>query len=161
MKLTNMKSPGYTLLETVVAVAMLIGGVSVVYSTSANTLAHTYNNQHRLTASYLVQEGVEVVRNIRDQNWLDGAADWRNGLDPGEWQVQYNSKNLDACSGSPLLVSDNGLYNYSEGAETNFRRKVTIEHDSDPDKIKVTVEVTWPRDGGNPAQAVKFLYNWY
>jgi len=160
LKLIDMKSPGFTLLETVVAVAMLVGGVSVVYSTSANTLAHTYNNQYRLTASYLVQEGVEVVRNIRDQNWLDEEPDWRNGLAEGAWQVQYNSESLAVYSDSPLRVSSAGLYNYSEGVETNFRRKINIKHEG-ADKIRVTVEVTWPRDGGNPVRAEKFLYNWY
>jgi type II secretory pathway pseudopilin PulG len=155
-----MKSAGYTLLETVIAIAILIGGAMVVYSSSAHTLAYTYNNQYRLTASYLVQEGVEIVRNIRDRNWLAGQ-DWRQGLEEGvDYQAQYNSFTLSVYTGLPLLLSSTGLYNYNEGEETIFCRKINIDHQGE-DKIKVTVEVSWLYDQGQPVRAETFLYNWY
>ena len=154
-----MKSAGYTLLETVIAIAILIGGAMVVCSSSAHTLAYTYNNQYRLTASYLVQEGVEIVRNIRDRNWLSGQ-DWRQGLAEGDYQAQYNSLTLSSYTGSLLLLSSGGLYNYNEGSETIFSRKIIIDHQGE-DKIKVTVEVSWLYDQGQPVRAEAFLYNWY
>lgn len=154
-----MKSAGYTLLETVIAIAILISGAMVIYSSSAHVLAYTYNNQYRLTASYLAQEGVEIVRNIRDRNWLAGQ-DWRAGLNDSDYQAQYNSSTLSPYSDSPLRLSSDGFYNYNEGAETIFYRKITIDH-PDEDKIKVTVEVSWSYDQGQPVRAEAFLYNWY
>lgn len=155
-----MKSAGYTLLETVIAIAILISGAMVIYSSSAHVLAYTYNNQYRLTASYLAQEGVEIVRNIRDRNWL-AEQDWRAGLnDDMDYQAQYNSPTLSFYTGLPLRLSSDGFYNYNEGAETIFYRKITIDHQGE-DKIKVTVEVSWSYDQGQPVRAEAFLYNWY
>ncbi len=160
LKSIKKKSAGFTLLEMIVATSILISGVLVVYASSAQLLAYTYNNQYRLVASYLAQEGVEVVRNIRDKNWVNGEEDWRTGLGTGDWQTQYDSSALSAYSGSPLQLTLDGFYNYETGDETIFTRKLTITHPSD-DSVKLVVEVSWPYDKGNPVQAESFLYNWF
>ncbi len=152
------KSAGFTLLEMVVALSLLIGGVLVVYSSSARMMAHIYDNQSRLVASYLAQEGVEVVRNIRDKNWSGGQS-WLNGLGIGNWQVQHNSTFLTAYNGQPLRL-DNGYYQYGSGPNTVFRRKITISHPG-ADVMNVLVEVNWPHDGGHSVKAEKFFYNWH
>lgn len=159
-KLIKKRSAGFTLLEMIVAISILISGVLVVYASSAQLLAYTYSNQYRLVASYLAQEGVEVVRNIRDENWINGEEDWREGLAIGSWQAQYNSNTLSVYSGSPLQLTPEGFYNYGTGEETIFTRELTITHPSD-NSIKLMVEVSWPYDKGNPVQVETFLYNWF
>jgi len=37
----------------------------------------------RITASYLAQEGIEIVKNIRDTNCLERASSWNYGLANG------------------------------------------------------------------------------
>ncbi len=152
------KSSGFTLLEMVVAMALLIGGVLVVYGASARMLAHIYNNQARLVAAYLAQEGVETVRNIRDQNWADGL-DWRNGLSNGTYRAQYDSTSL-LSSSTETLKLDNGYYQYDTGDSTAFRRDIEISTAAD-DAMRVEVEVSWPHDGGHSVQLEKFFYDWH
>jgi hypothetical protein len=159
LKYSKSLSAGFTLLEAIVAISLLIGGALVLYASSAQLMAYTYNNQYRLTASYLAQEAAEIVRNIRDQNWIDNA-DWRLNLQEGTWQVQHNSTSLDPYTGARLQLSDGGLYNYGVGDNTIFIRKVTIDYPS-PNSIKATVEVSWPYDGSNPVVVENFLYNWF
>lgn len=153
----NKRSSGFTLLEMVVAIALLIGGVLVVYGTSARMLAHIYNNQNRLVAAYLAQEGVEVVRNIRDQNWADGI-DWRDGLGDGTYRVQYNSSALLSSANVPLKLN-NGYYQYDSGGNTPFSRQVAI-NTAGEDAMRILVTVGWPHDQGNPVQVETFLYDW-
>ncbi len=155
-----MKSAGFTLLEMIAAITILIGGVLVVYGSSARMLAYTYNNQYRLVASYLAQEGTEIIRNIRDQNWVEGAEDWREGLSIGDWRVQYDSEALMVYGDTPLLLSEDGQYSYGVGEETIFKRKISITHPTD-DSVKILVEVAWPYDKGQSVQAEKILYNWF
>jgi len=66
--------PGQGLLETVVAFSILITGavsllVLVVASSTARGLA-----ENQTVASNFAREGIEVVRNVRDTNWLEGDA---------------------------------------------------------------------------------------
>ena len=155
-----MNSKGFTLLETIAAIAILMSGVLVVYASSARMLAYTYDNQYQLVASYLAQEGIETVRNIRDQNWIDGAEGWRDGLDAGDWRIQYDSTALIADNDTPLLLAENDFYGYDSGEATVFKRKITISHLSD-DSLKVIAEVSWPYGQKRSIQAEKILYNWF
>jgi hypothetical protein len=155
-----MNSKGFTLLETIAAISILIGGVLIVYASSARMLAYTYDNQYKLTASYLAQEGIEVIRNIRDQNWVEGAEEWADGLSAGDWRVQYDSTSLMVYADTPLLLSEDGFYSYDSGESTVFKRKITISQLSD-DSLKVIAEVSWPYDQGRSVQAEKILYNWF
>ncbi len=64
------KTAGITLIETVVAISILTIGVASIVGTALYTFS-TYNRTLlRLTALNLARESVEVVRNIRDTNWL-------------------------------------------------------------------------------------------
>lgn len=63
-------SAGFTLLETLVAVAILALAVAgPLYSANRAVVAAQIANE-RLTASYLAQEGVEYIRAMRDHEYL-------------------------------------------------------------------------------------------
>lgn len=61
---------GFTLLEVIIAIFILTVGVGGAYGLIQSTIISASQNKMRLTAYYLAQEGVEIVRNIRDSNWL-------------------------------------------------------------------------------------------
>ncbi len=117
----------------------------------------------RLTAIYLTQEGMEIVRNIRDTNWLEGAL-WNDGLGIGIFEVDYDDSSLSVYGGGNYLKIDNGFYNYSNGDQTKFQRKITIENTDCPDGncISVYVETSWQQLGKtHNVVAVEHLYDWY
>ena len=67
-----MFSKGLTLVETIIAGSILttaIVGLSVALFSFTATSSIIPS---RLIAAYLTQEGMEIVRNIRDTNWLQG-----------------------------------------------------------------------------------------
>jgi hypothetical protein len=71
---------GQGILEVVVAISVIIMGLVSIISLvifNINTQGYSHN---MLIASNLAREGVEVIRNIRDSNWLDTTKEWDDGL---------------------------------------------------------------------------------
>jgi len=155
----NKNNRGLTLLETVVAVGLIIVGFVAALSLITTSLFYVSNIYDRLTAANLTAEGIEVVRNIRDNNWLQNRA-WNSGLTDGDYQVAYDSMVLSSYDGYPLLLDSDGPYNYASGAVTPYVRKISITNIS-ADEIKVVSIVSWQRRGityGSSAE--DHLFNW-
>ena len=80
-----MNKKGFTLLEVITAIFILTVGVGGALSLMNQTLSTASIIEQRLIASYLAQEGIEIVRNIRDTNWLQSrdpnkSSPWYDGL---------------------------------------------------------------------------------
>lgn len=168
-------SKGFTLVEVVVAVFVVSLGVLGVFSLIQNVAASTSISVFRFTATYLTQEGIEIVRNIRDSNWLgqrtNPAIKWDDAIPDGSWQADYETQSLaQPYNGAYLNVGSSGFYGYSMGSPSKFRRKITIQKldikptggDGEYDVIKVLVETFWDERGRtHKVQAQEDLYNWY
>ena len=161
----------FTLLEVILAITVLTLAVGGSFVLVSQVIASISVVQSKLIASYLVQEGIEIVKNIRDTNWLKGNS-WDEGLDARDWEVDYDDLSLTECL-SPcdydhdynlhfLKIPDQGFYNYDSGTTTIFKRKITIlKEPEEPDRLKVSVEVFWKEKGKiHPVVAQEYLYNW-
>ncbi len=156
----NKNNKGFTLLETIVAVGLIVVGLIAALALITNSLFYVSNIQDRLAAANLMAEGIEVTKNIRDNNWLQNKV-WNDGfLADGDYQVAYNSTTLSSFSGSPLLLDSNGLYNYTSGAVTPYVRKISIANFSNYE-IRIIATVTWQRRGITySSSAEDHLFNW-
>jgi len=178
------KKSGFTIIEVAVSVFVLAVAVIGVYSAFSIVVILTLDNSDRFTAAYLAQEGIEIIRNIRDANWVAGN-DWRYGLPDFEngCEADYISGGVTPwpSGGNYLRVNDeNGFYSYNPlGTETKFKRKIKISTISDPSApdgiMKVSVEVSWDKkatifnsteDAGaclesNCIILEEYMYNWY
>lgn len=160
----GMNTRGFSLVETMVAVAIVaISIVGPLYSVQKGVVA-SYVSRDRLVASSLAQEGVEYVQAIRDNNFLYNLANptsprsWLYGLDgtgggvncftASGCRVDPTQNTVTACSGtcSALNLSSSGIYNHlaisGSNTATKFTRKVTLTTISTTE-VKVTVTVTW------------------
>jgi type II secretory pathway pseudopilin PulG len=73
-KLTkNQLQSGQTLIETLVAAFILVMGMSAALGLATYSLGATTNIRQETVAMGLAREGIEVVKNIRDTNWLKGS----------------------------------------------------------------------------------------
>lgn len=63
---------GQTLVETMVAVFILVMGISAALGLANYSLSSTTNIRKQIIAMGLAREGIEAVKNMRDTNWLKG-----------------------------------------------------------------------------------------
>ncbi len=151
---------GFTLIEALVALVILsIGlGPALILSSSLSATASVVKNN--LVAANLAQEGVEVVRALRDTNWFNGAA-FDSGLADGIYRVEWNSNSMISLGSNPILKVNNGLYNYTTGTDTIFKRTITLTK-VNAAELKVVSDVTWTERGnrGRDINAESHLFNW-
>jgi prepilin-type N-terminal cleavage/methylation domain-containing protein len=78
---------GFTLIELVISVTILVIGVLAVFSLAIFTINLNQENMTKIQALELAREGLEMVRNIRDSNWKNnypfngGVEKWGENLD--------------------------------------------------------------------------------
>lgn len=157
------KEKGFTFLEVIIAVFVLVVGIVAAYLVSQTPIFYTQNSINRLTAAFLAQEGIEIVRNIRDENWIEGRS-WNNGLTncSSGCYGDYNDSSLISDNDPPPLKLINDFFSYGDdsGNETKFKRKITI--DPDPGVLHVKSIVEWTHKGDSYDITVEDnLYNWW
>ncbi len=165
---------GFTLLDVIFAMGIIIVGLIAVLGLLRYViLAGRYSND-KFIATNLAQEGMEIVRAVRDSNWLAHQT-WNQGLGSGDYQAQYNSVSLASYSSSsqPLKIDAGGYYNYDTGQNSKFSRKIIIRQPPDTicpadavvpndDNFCAIVEVSWQMLGLNYTTLIQDrFYNWY
>lgn len=71
----NFQQAGQTLIETVVAIFILVMGIVAALGLAIYALNASTNLTKQIVAVGLAREGLEAVRNMRDTNWLKLALD--------------------------------------------------------------------------------------
>jgi len=170
-------SKGFTIVEALLATFVITVGVVGVLAVVNQTTAFTQVTSSRLTAIYLAQEGIEIVKNIRDTNFLKvhkgllAEDQWVQGLTgcEGGCEADYTDSTLSA--GDRYFKIEGGFYKYSvSGTETSFKRKITVfdlvdltdPPDDIIDQMKVLVEVSWEERGRtHQVAAQENVYKWW
>lgn len=157
-----MNKNGFTLVETLISlvlVSIVMGPVFILATASTNVATRI---EHNIIASNLAQEGVEIIRNVRDTNWLNNLS-FDNNLPVGTWRVQWDTAggNLMPVDLNPFLKKDNGIYNYSSGTDTVFKRTIIIAKPNAGELI-ITSTVTWKEKGDldRTVSAESHLFDW-
>ncbi len=169
---------GFTLIEALVAISILIIGILNGFILVTRALYNVAVIQDRLTASFLAQEGIELVRNIRDTNFIKilqgGSVSWRQGLlDSSSGRCYIIDNNLGTRQGielketncdnsSPLKYdSINKIFTYQSGNDSVFHREIKIETIS-PNEIRILCTVKWRSKNMNFSLTVEdHLFNWF
>jgi len=156
----------FTLIETLMALfifsTIITGSLAII----TLNLANASSIKNSFIASGLVQEGAELVRNLRDNDWFAtrpfGAFGAATTLSDGPYRVQWNALSLTNNSDNPFLQkADGDFYSYGGGSPTVFKRNIQLTRISDSE-IKMVVEVTWLERGlPKKVTAEQHVYNWY
>lgn len=133
---------GFTLLETLVGVTLLLNVLIGPVAFLSSSFMHIKSAEDRLTALYLAQEGLELTRRIRDNNVIAQLL-WNGGLAPGTYIIDYNDVALSADAGQYILYNGaTGIYSHDSGVTSKFRRWIEITSGG-PDDLTITVFVQW------------------
>ncbi len=179
----NKQTTGFTLLETIVAVTVLVTAIIGPFSLASQTIKAQSIAKNQLIAANLAQEGIELFRNYRANNILRNATDsdggfshWLDGTDACQSGCGIDVRtDINAPQPAPelpgcgtlnnclLYLNGDSMYGLNPaGTPTKFHRKINIETVSAvPPEIKVTTTVTWSEGVGTDTFVVSTdLLNW-
>ena len=165
-KIQNKGLTGFTLIETLVAITILTLGIVGPLELAYKSISYTKLSQNKITASYLAQEGMELVRYIRDTNkinsdpWLRGLANCKGS---SYCRMDAYSVSVDTCGVGPtchpIQYSDSQGYNYTVGNPTIFTRNINIV-EMEAYEAKISVSVVWnERIGQKRIDLEENIYN--
>lgn len=170
----NNSEKGFSLVEVIVAVGIVSFAFVGIMAIFASNIRVELGNRDRITAAYLAQEGVEVVRQLRDNSWfaggeMDAAIPVGNNIPsliaaPNFSKGWVLSSAADASRQKIYLV--NGTYVQTALAPgagwqaTNFRRVINVVKETDY-RTRLTVSVYYGNSGGK-VEVISYIYdNWY
>lgn len=146
---------GFSFMEVMMAVFLIVVGVLASVTLLSGGLRESLDSRSQLTAVLLAQEGVELVRNIRDNNWIATAATFENFPEtaPDNCIIGLSTPTL-VCgindAAKTLYLSSGGLYDTTQtGNPTKFKRKIVIDYDSLPVATATYATVTSMTIWGN------------
>lgn len=161
----------FTLIETMVAISILLISVIGPLEIASKGLFSAIYAKEEITAFYLAQEGVELIKNVRDTNYLvdaytaTGNTNWLSQVsecvldathtvgcivDPTQFGNEVDE--IETCDEitkcAPLRFNESsGIYGYDTGAgfeQSKFTRTVFIEYDPlTPNEARVVSTVSW------------------
>lgn len=151
---------GFTILETLIAVAILVAGIIGTTSAVQTGISSYIFSKDQIIAFYLAQEGFEQIRNTRDENalkqqpWLTGIAD--SSDDPCYFgntcyvDPFFASEIFTRCIGGPgscpmLRQHTAGSFGYNSAwTPSIFRRELRLTR-INANEISILVTVNWSK----------------
>lgn len=157
---------GFTLLETIVALALILSAMAGPVTLASRGIFFAKFSKNKLIGANLAQEGLEIVRKMRDDNVLARRAFDLGIFDPINMDREGDvlSPSLSTFIGAALLRdTDSGIYHIPSsggGTQTIFTRKLTITKPS-ADELLTVSRVTWEEAGIIRNVTIReILYNW-
>lgn len=173
-KTTNimMRSGGFTLVETLVAISVLLMAVVAPMSLIAKNIADIFAVKDKIIALYLAEDAIDYVKYKIDTNFNAGDQNWLLGLDScvGGSLCQVDSYNDTVVSytgavlkfDSSTVSTTGGIYGYTSGwQDSKFIRTITVTGLTPvandpypaqaPQEVIITTTVLW-QDHGVPKQ---------
>lgn len=174
----------FTLIETLVAITVLVIALISPMSLATQSLRASLYARDQVVASHLAQEGIELVRALRDANALKighGVLDSNgnpynlmSGIPIGvDFTVDTSTGQLKLCSDygltngacPPLRVSPvdtvTQFYGYDSSWNiTRYTRIIRAEWVRDTEEMKVTVTVSW-QTGAIQTRTITITENLY
>jgi len=170
---------GFTLIETLVAVIIFTFSIVGIIVITGQGISDANIAKNRLVASYLSQEGIEIIRSVRDSNSFDTSGNgWDNfnlatapcaGVDG--CTVDYSTvvssapNPIGPCPSGGCQIAYNTGTGYYEvdlsGVPHLFQRIVHLSMIG-TDEVQVTSTVTWTQGTlERHVTVVENIFNWY
>lgn len=160
-----LRSPekGFTIIETLVALVIFTTSILAIIVMTPSGISAINLAKNKMTASYLAQEGIDLVRAYRDngsiavphvdtltdvlsQEGMCGDLTAGCSIDTNLQIINCNDNGVSNC---PFLVHDtNGgfIYDQNNTGDRSFKRTIFVLPTSSPD-FQVTSRVDWNQGG--------------
>lgn len=177
--LRQKNNEGFTLVETLIAISVFTLSIVALMSFLSQNISNIGYAKKKIIAAYLAQEGIEYIRNMRDNYILytgTTSLTWNTfvtkispcdsnndcGFDTSISQTDPNSiflcsAHVDQCK---LYVSDGNYNTNLNGIDSGFVREIRMTSTS-LNEIKIFSTVSWSQGAG--IYSITFsdsLFNW-
>jgi len=171
-------SQGLTLMETTIALGILMIGVLATVTLLLATFNYAQQSEQEIVVVNLAREGIEIVRAMRNSEDPNKASDvniFDNSYDNQKFHLDSDDANTvvsmalnsatgantaSACSQCQLYLND-GKYTHTAGQATNFKRMITIEPGDSNKEKKIISEVSWTFKGQTHSYTLEtYLTDW-
>lgn len=167
---------GFSIGEAILSVFILGITMLTILSLYSQGLHEFQDERDSIIASMLAQEGVEIARNIRDNNWAkrDGITEitprafdlfdtdistnstkndcivsYKPYSVNGDGEIIYSNPAIDCNESNYVLnINPNGFYTHESGSDTKFRRRLLLDYRHSEKRMIVTSLVSW--DNSDP-----------
>lgn len=169
-KKENRLQAGFTLIETFMAITILLIAMTGPLVLVTTGLAVSKMAKGQVTAMYLAQEAVEYIRNVRDSNILTGN-NWLDGLEDcidNFCKIDSPNEEISICGSSGCNNLDYNeislLFGYSTDSgwvNSRFEREIEIVEITNNKEMEIVVNMYW-NDGPKERQFIvkEKLLNW-
>lgn len=153
--LVRSKKTGFSLIEVVIGIAVITLIITAAAEITRSSIRMGSITSNELIANHLAEEGLEIVRNIRDSNWLRNQR-WDTGLEDGDYTIEETSEeNVPPFkltrkeeSALALLASESGN-NYVRTIHIAHKQVVVSQANATDDEVTsdvITIDstVTYP-----------------
>ncbi len=168
----NLASPsqkGFTLVETLVAITVLLVAITGPMTLATDSLVATRIARERLSATFLAQEAIEYIRYERGNNFLQGS-NWMSGIggvcNGNGCLINIPTGVISSCGGgcTPLTYNTTTYqYGYETGTDwavSPYTRTVVVNNLGE--SAVVTATVSWDDSGTTRSvTATTVLHRWY
>lgn len=164
----KMKHKGFYLVEAIIALFLISAGLLVAVELLSKITYNSFTDRDNIAATMLAQEGVELVRNLRDNNFATGkgAFEVNFGMTPSDTCIMANAiTSLQSLNCSPsgadfyklFLNADKYYVHTVGGTPTKFQRRISIRYSdangplgaNNTNYAIVTSLVTWKGDASS------------
>jgi Tfp pilus assembly protein PilV len=149
----------FSFIEVILSVFLVGVGIVAAVNLIASGIGQTLDSKNQQVAAGLAQEGIELVRNVRDNNWAAGNKTFASAnfpdCGPQGCRIDYTYTTINS-GGTMKLMTENGTGFYVHppaGPDTKFGRKIiityykadgsTVTNQANAVSAKVTSEVIW------------------
>jgi hypothetical protein len=140
------------MVEAVVAISILAVVLATLGSITSKILSSSLDNTAKIQAAYLAEEGLEVMRLLRDESWSTNIASHSSGVD---FYIHHDGIAWSATS-TNILIGD--LFErrivLSDVRRDSSQRIVESGGNIDPNIKKVTVTLAWNSRGATTTRSL-------
>jgi len=159
--ISHKNNRAFTLIETIIAIGVLTIAMIAAIQLAASSNRLSSLLMQRFTAHHLAEEGVEIIRNMRDTNWLKNIG-WRSGLVDGRYAIAERSSvaatTLDPKMHPLFILNAAGSIERAEtitvGETIRYQRMIELSTPDPESEIMHVRSVVEYNFRGTPQQAV-------
>lgn len=147
----NKNNFGFGIIEIIIGSAIISLSFLGLMAVANISLKVLEENSHNLKAAFLLEEGIEAVKILRDTDWSQNIATLSTGTN---YYFEFNGTTWQATTNNTYI---DGLFERRFVVENVYRDSnddIAASGTVDPNTKKITVYVSWPEKGATKTKYI-------